>query len=191
MAIRQAIGTGIVLMLVAALTGCAQQPVQTASGVRQEVKPSGPDFGTDNDANYAAAQMGMKLETDVQSLPGYAGLQIVSYGIELDVVGPPTAAIRAAVARDTQSYQGNVIPVRYRSVRYSDKELEALKDQIFADMDGWQKQGIELTTWGIDISSNTVEVGLYHYTTAYRAALIARYGDRVTVTSYDVRPAAS
>lgn len=149
------------------------------------------DFSLDGNANSAAAQLAMRLLAGLPSLPGYAGMRIVRYGIEVDVVGKPSAAMRAVVARDEQQYQGKDIPVGYRSVRYSERELDALKARLEADSAGLAAQGIRLTTWGIDLDSNTVQVGLYHYTTAYRDLLRARYGDQISVVPYDVPPAAA
>lgn len=182
---RSVISTAVVLVLSAGLTGCAQR--QAVQATAKQPASSGPDFSWDLDANFAATQMAQGLLRDLPPMPGYAGLRIVSYGIEVDVVGEPSAAIRAAVDRYTQRYQGNVIPVRYRKVRYTEKDLKALSDRISADRDEWARQGIELTTWGMAVSSNTVEIGLYTYTPDYRAALVARYGDRISVTPYDVQ----
>jgi hypothetical protein len=182
---RSVISAAVVLVLSAGLTGCAQQ--QAVQATAKQPTSSGPDFSRDNDANFAATQMAQGLLLDLPPMPGYAGLRIVSYGIEVDVVGEPSAAIRAAVDRDTQRYQGSVIPVRYRKVLNTEKELKALSDRISADREEWTRQGIELTTWGIAVSSNTVEIGLHTYTPDYRAALLARYGDRISVTPYDVR----
>jgi hypothetical protein len=186
MEVRSAISVAVVLLLTVGLTSCAQQPAQPPAEPRAQ--STGPDFSRDGAANFAASQLGQRLLVDLPPLPGYAGLRIVSYGIEVDVVGEPSPAMHAAVDRDTQRYQGNVIPVRYRKVRYPEKELNALKDRLTADRNELETQGIKLTTWGIDIPSNTVQVGLYTYTPGYRAALLARYGDRISVTPYDVRP---
>jgi hypothetical protein len=188
MRMRTAIPVVVLLVLTVGLTSCAQQPTQSSAEPRAH--PTGPDFSRDDAANFAAAQLAQQLLADLTSLPGYAGLRIVSYGIEVDVVGKPSPAMHAAVERDTQRYQGNVIPVRYRKVRYTEKELKALQDQITADRNEWLTQGIELTTWGVDVPSNTVQIGLATYKLGYRAALLARYGDRISVTPYDVRPAA-
>src|SRR6185437_11852732 len=85
---------------------------------------TGVDFSQDQAANYEASQLGQKLLADLPPLAGYAGLQIVRYGIEVDVVGAPSEAIRAVVARDGTQYQGKPIPVRYRSVRHTQQELQ-------------------------------------------------------------------
>jgi hypothetical protein len=153
---------------------------------------TGVNFATDQAANYEAAQLGQKLLADLPALDGYAGLRIVRYGIEVDVVGAPSDAIRAAVARDDTQYQGKPIPIRYRSVRNSQQQLQAVADRLEADLGSWSQQGIELTSWGIDIDSNTVQVSLAHYTKAYRDALLAHYGrDMVSVVPHDVGPAAA
>jgi hypothetical protein len=148
---------------------------------------TGVDFSSDQAANYDASQLGQKLLADLPPLAGFAGLQIVRYGIEVDVVGAPSDAIRAVVARDDTQYQGSSIPVRYRTVRHSQQDLQALVDRVEADQAHWQQQGIELSSWGIDIDSNTVQISLAHDTKAYQDALLARYGsDWVTVVPHDV-----
>jgi hypothetical protein len=189
---RSAILAGLALTV---LAGCAAQPQGSASqpgpdrssGVAAN-RPvaGGPDFSRDDAANFVAAQLAMKLMSDVEPMEGYAGLQIVSYGIELDVVGSPSDAMRAAVARDAQVYRGSPIPVRYRAVRNSERDLQALTEVIAADEPEWAAQGIQISMVGPDIATNTVSLDLSHYTAAYRDALIARYGDRVTVTPHDM-----
>lgn len=148
---------------------------------------TGVDFSQDPAANGAASDLGQKLLAVLPSLAGYAGMQIVQYGIEVDVVGPPSAAIQAVVARDGAQYQGKPIPVRYRSVRHTEQELQAVEDRIEADQRYWQQRGIDLTASGIDINSNTVQISMAHYTKANRDALLARYGGGwVSVVPHDV-----
>ncbi|HEV2887634.1 MAG TPA: hypothetical protein VGX49_12030 [Jatrophihabitans sp.] len=149
-------------------------------------RPAGIDFSQDEAANYSAAQLGMRLMAHLPRIPEYAGLRIVPYGVEVDVVGEPSARMRAAVARDAVMYQGSEIPVRFRSVRYTEKELQAVVDRVTADMKELDKVGIRLSSCGIDIKTNKVMIELAHYTDAYRTVLLARYGDRVTVYPHDV-----
>jgi hypothetical protein len=166
------------LAVVLSAAGCAGVGPSSAEA-------GGIDFSRDQAANGAAAELGAKLGADLPRFSSYAGLQIVRYGIEVDNVGTPSAEMRAAVDRDAQRYQGSEIPVRFRSVRYSEKELQAVMDRLTADVRSWAQRGIEFSSWGIDIVSNTVEIKLAHYSDAYRAALTARYGDRVTVYPHD------
>jgi hypothetical protein len=145
---------------------------------------TGVDFANDQAANYAAAQG--NLSNDLERFDTYALAQIVSSGIEVDLVGPPTAAIRAVVAQDDPQYQGKPIPVSYRSVRHTRRELQALVDRISGDRDSLKQQGIELTSWGWG-ASNVVEISLVHYTKAYQDVLLDRYGsDWVSVVPHDV-----
>ena len=145
---------------------------------------AGVDFSQQGDANLAAAQG--NLWSDLPKFASYAGAQIVSYGIEVDLVGAPTAAILAVVARDDPQYQGKPVPVRYRAVRYSQQQLQALLDRVEADDKELRQQGIELNTWGIDINSNTGQVSMTHYTKAYQDVLLARYGSELSVVPHDV-----
>jgi hypothetical protein len=184
MGMRSAIQLGIASLLAVALTGCAQQ--QPGQAAAKQAVTTGVDFSKEGDANLAAGNFAARLLGDLQPLPGYAGGQILSYGVEVDLVGSPSDAVRAVVARDAERYHGTVIPVRYRRVLHTEKELDALKDRIFADRDEWARQGIMLSAWGIDVDSNTVQIDISHYTDRYRDALIAQYGNLITVTPRDV-----
>jgi hypothetical protein len=182
MAIRgqsQALAIGLVVLAGAACGSSGQSRPVAAHA-------TGVDFATDEAANGQAAQLAMRLERVLPPFPGYAGMHIVTYGIEIDVVGAPPAAARAAIARYGMQYQGRQIPVRFRAVRNSQAQLQAVTSRIGSDRDGWVSQGIEPTTWGIDLDTNTVEIRLAHYQAAYAAALIGRYGDRfVSVYPHD------
>jgi hypothetical protein len=187
--VRRSVGIGGLVFLVAVAgtvyaTLSHSNPV-TVIGARQ---PAGIDFSQDQEANLAAGNSSGQLALDMSVQPGYAGYRIVPYGIEVDVVGKPTAAERAIVVRDAPQYRGKDIPIRFRSVRYSEKELQALTQRISDDFGYWQQQGIRLTGWGPEIVSNTVQIDLAHYTPGYRDALRARYGDRVSVVTHDVQP---
>jgi hypothetical protein len=170
-------------------TDSAAASTSAVVGAAGAAPATGIDFSQDQAANYEASQLGQRLLADLPPLAGYAGLQIVRYGIEVDVVGAPSEAIRAAVARDGTQYQGKPIPVRYRSVRHTQQELQAVADRLEADQGYWQQQGIELTSWGVEIQSNTVQVTMAHYTKAFRDALLDRYGSSlVSVVPKDVVP---
>lgn len=185
--VRRSTGIAGALVFLVAVAGTVYATLSHSSpltviGARQ---PAGIDFSQDQEANLAAGNSSGQLALDLSRQPGYAGYRIVSYGIEVDVVGKPTAAERAIVVRDAPRYRGKDIPIRFRSVRYSEKELQALTQRITGDLAYWQKQGMSLTTWGPEIVSNTVQICLAHYTPGYRDALRSRYGDRVSVLPHD------
>ena len=150
----------------------------------EEAAADGIDFGRYGDANQEAGQLAARLHQELSDFAEYADLRIVSYGIELNLVGRPTPEIEAIVARQARLYRALPIPVRYRSVRRSLQELKAVHDRIYADYGYWQEQGVQLSMWGADIETNTVEVRLAHYTKAYADALMTRYGNAVTVYPY-------
>jgi hypothetical protein len=144
------------------------------------------NFSQDEAANYAAAQG--RIWIDLPQFDSYAGAQIVRSGIEVDLVGPPTDAILAMVAREDPQYQGKPIPVSYRSVRHSQRQLQPIADRIEADQGYWQPRGSDLSSVGFDPNSDTVQVTMVHYTKANRDALLARYGgsEWVSVVPHDV-----
>jgi hypothetical protein len=194
---RGAFGAAVLLLAVIGATGAtlwySEHAQTTGAGVADTSAAAGVntfpgvDFSRDQDANYAAAQGHIWI--DLQQFDSYAGAQIVSTGIEVDLVGPPTEAIRAVVARDDPQYQGKPISVRYRSVHHSQRQLQEISDRIEADLGYWRQQQIDLTSWGIDINSNTVQISMAHYTKAHQDALLVHYGsDWVSVVPRDVVP---
>jgi hypothetical protein len=170
---------GWCVLAIAAMSSVA---ASTGHGARTEV---GPDFATSEPANQAASDMAQRLETDLSPMPTYAGLQIVRSGIEVDLVGRPPQSVLAAVAADTSSYLGRPIPVSYRSVTRTERELNAIGDRVTADLSWWDGQGIHLSAWGIDLDSNTMQLSLVTYSKAAAKQLTAHYGDGVSVYPAD------
>lgn len=185
--VRRSVGIAgaLVFLVIVAGTVYATLSHSSSSHAGPTALPGGGvDFSKEGDANLAAAQG--PLSTQLAAFASFAGDQIVSYGLEVDLVGPPTDAIRAVVLRYGPQYQGKPVPVRFRSVRHSLRELQALMSHIEADHGFWQQQGMQWSGLGPNVATNTVDIRLVHYTKDYGAALIARYGsDWVTVDPHD------
>ncbi|MFL6161159.1 MAG: hypothetical protein ACJ74U_02930 [Jatrophihabitantaceae bacterium] len=148
--------------------------------------PAGPiDFWQDQAANLAAGNAIGRFPDELFRQPGYAEIQVVPCGIEINVVGKPTA-VELAIARDAPQYQGRDIPVRFRSVRYSERDLKATMRMIEADAADWSKRGIQLSFVGIN-AHDRVEISLAHYKPVYRTVLRLRYGDRIVVHPQDLQ----
>jgi hypothetical protein len=175
--VRRSAGIVGALVLLIAVVGSVTSSSRTSA--------AGVDYLRDQDANYAAAQ-GL-LSAHLAAFGNYAGDWIASDGIQVSLVGPPSAAIRAVVARDDPRYQGKPVPVRYHSVRHTLSDLRALMNRIEADTRFWQQHGMQWSSLGPAVAINLVHITLFHYTKAYRDVLIARYGrDWVTVEPHDV-----
>lgn len=184
--IRRSVGiAGAVLFLAAVARTLHARSSRAGSSTSPPTPAVETDFFQDLDANHEAAQLGHRLRQELADFAEYAGLRIVSDGIELSLVGSPTPEVKAIVARESRLYRAQPIPVRYRSVSRPLRELEAVRDRITADHGYWQQQGVELSTWGTDLESNTVNIRLAHSTKAYADALTTRYGDAVTVYPHD------
>lgn len=183
--VRRSIGVFGAALLLAAVGGGVYATLRHSTAAARAGSATRIDYWKDQEANLAAGNASQPLAADLWQEPNYAEIQIVPAGIEVDLVGKPTAAERAIAVRDTRQYRGQDIPIRFRSVRYSQRELKAVTMTIEADRAELAKQGIELSTWGIN-AHDRVEVSLVHYTPAYRAVLRARYGDRITVDPYDL-----
>ncbi len=144
------------------------------------------DFYTDPQANFAASLMGQRLLTDLPRSPLYAGLQITPSGLEVQTVGVAGSDLVALVQLDQLTYLSQPIPVSFRTVSRSEQTLNALIDLIWSDRNALTESGIQLTSWGIDETTNTVEVMLANYSDTREKALHARYGDAVSVYSQGV-----
>ena len=117
----------------------------------------------------------------------YAGMKIVSTGLEVSVKGAPSAALKRAIAA-----QAGGVPVRIRTVAHSDRQLQTVGDAVTAQLAGLGKQGIQPVEWGPDYDSNKMLIQLRHYTPAAAAALTAKYGsDLVTVSTASLDASAS
>jgi hypothetical protein len=186
--VRRTVGVLAAAVLLVAVTGGVAATVlhsMTASPAGCATPAASIDFSQDQAANLAAGNAIGRFPDELFRQPGYAEIQVVPCGIEIDVVGKPTA-VELAIARDAPQYQGRDIPVRFRSVRYSEKDLKATMRMIDADAAGWSKRGIQLSFVGIN-AHDRVEISVAHYRAAYRTALRLRYGDRIVVDSHDVQ----
>jgi len=183
--IRRPVAIGAAALLLAAVGGGVYATLRHSTAASRAGSATRIDYSKDQEANLAAGNASEPLAADLWQEPNYAEIQIVSSGIEVDLVGKPTAAERAVAVRDTRQYRGHDIPIRFRSVRYSQRELKAVMTRIDVDRADLLKQGIEPSMVGIN-AHDRVEISLVHYTPAYRKALRARYGDRITVDPYDL-----
>lgn len=129
--------------------------------------------------------MAQRLLRDLPKFDEYAGLQIVASGIEVDLVGAPSSDVIAAIAEDQQQYLGTSIPVPYRQVERTEKQLESTKDRVFNDREQWASKNINLASWGPDVPSNTVVIRLEHYTADAEEQLVQAYGTNVSVLRED------
>lgn len=187
--VRRSIGVFGAAVLLAAVGGGVYATLRHVTAASRAGSAPRIDYWKDQDANLAAGNASQPLAADLSQEPGYAETQIVPSGIEVDLVGKPTAAERAIAVRDSRQYRGQDIPIRFRSVRYAQRELQAMMRRIAADAADWSKRGIELSFVGIN-AHDRVEISLAHYKPAYRTVLRMRYGDRITVNPHDlvIRP---
>jgi len=61
--------------------------------------------------------------------------------------------------------------------------LDALTVRLDHDATEWAAHGVILSSWGPDLTLDAVLVHLVHYTPAYAAALVARYGPALMVST--------
>lgn len=151
-----------------------------------------PDYSTSDSLNFAARAVAEALTEKVQGEAGFAGIQITNTGVELDHVGPPTTQVSEAIAASA-GVAANLltsapgapadgrVPVVVRLVKRTLAQMASITGQIDTDQSRLKTEGIVLSSWGPDITSNTVVVHLSNYSPANAALITARYGDAVTV----------
>jgi hypothetical protein len=151
----------------------------------------GPDYSSDQTANAVAAQVGSVLMESLQDSSGYAGVRITEQGLILSVTDAPTSDVKQKIV-DAQTVgqalsissggpSSSAVPVQAEIVKYTDVELTAVTDQISTDAANWREQGVNLTSWGPDVESNTVLISLENCSSDASARLLATYGDIVSV----------
>jgi hypothetical protein len=157
--------------------GCA------GSSVRAGASDYTADHALNAKAQLAADPMGAELADD----PTYGGMKIVPRGIEVDVVGPESAAVTTAIAQARTT-----VPVQTRSVSHSWAALQALTGRLGTEQSSWRAKGVLLSMWGPDVSSNRVKIWHSTYDDAAAAALTATYGaDWVAISRQPETGAAS
>lgn len=173
----------------AALGLCATVLVPVAPTRASPIDPV--DFYSDPQANFAASLMGQRLLTDLPRFASYAGLQIIPSGLEVQTVGAVGSDLAALIQLDQLSYLSEPIPITFRTVSRSEQTMDALISLIWSDRTALTESGIQLTSWGIDETTNTVEVMLASYSAAREKVLHARYGDAVSVYPQSVTASGS
>lgn len=174
-----ALALGLGMTLLAPVTSTSASPVGSV------------DFFNDPQANLAASQMGQRLLADLPRLPSYAGLRIVTSGLEVQTVGAAGSDLLSLVQLDRLDYGGQPIPITFRVVSRSEQSLNALMDRMWTDREELTKSDIQLTSWGIDEATNTVEVMLASYSATRDKVLHDRYGDAITVDPRSVTASGS
>lgn len=110
----------------------------------------------------------------------YAGIAITPGGVELSLAGDNAPDVEAVVPRVVDS-----VPVTFKIVDHSQAVLNALTDRIGADRNAWIAEGITLSAWGPDYSSNKVLIYLSSFSKSAADALAAKYGTDLTIVSGD------
>lgn len=178
------------------LGGLAAGPAQAAP-----TAGAGARFGSDPALNFAASSVAQGLTGSIASDASYGGLQITDDGIELSVVGAPSARITNAVAATATASVAALrgvaaapadgrVPIKIRTVAHSMAQLESVTSSIGADAT-LPASGIDLSSWGPDVVSNTVVVHLRHYIPQAAEIIKAKFGGAVTVATSDENAAGS
>lgn len=151
---RNAIAAGAAFLIVAGL-GVSSHPA-VAQG------PAGPDFAHDVAANKAAADLADAFASAATLSREFAGTQITSAGLQINVAGAVSSDVTAAVAvaRLARKRTAADVPVLYRRVKYSWSTLLSVYDALNAQASELFADGLQATSWGPDVSSNTVVLRL-------------------------------
>ena len=98
-------------------------------------------------------------------------------GIELDATAH---VIRVYVTNGSQKLRNAIgllrAPVQFIDVKYTFDELIAARDKLAADSEWRRANDIPLATWGPDLATNRVRVGVPNLDASKLELLVARYG---------------
>jgi len=112
----------------------------------------------------------------------YAGVSIVTSGLEISLSGAPPASVLAAISTSAVT---SGVPVSIRKVSYSSSQLEQLTKSIFADEPKLRSEGIALSYFGPEYDSNRVVVHFKQYSSALAAQMTARYNSSMLAIGTD------
>jgi len=94
--------------------------------------------------------------------------------------------IKLAFTRDAEAHRGQLVRnfprpelVDAVTVQFSLAALQAVADRITADSADLVRQGANLSTWGVDPTTNRVQVGIEHPTSGVIENLQRRYGAEI------------
>jgi hypothetical protein len=116
-----------------------------------------------------------RYDAAVAALGGYGGVRLVDGAVEVSAVGDD-APFRSEAARSGQGY-----PFAFRAVGNPMSDLLAVRDRLAARADGLAADGIVLTSWGPDVVTNTVRVGVTDPSPSVAGRLVAEFGPALRV----------
>lgn len=164
-------------------------------GARQPAGAAGLDFQENQTANFTAHLVGEALDDAFDDHPAFAGVQTTSTGVEVLLAATPSADQQAKLA-SLQAHQQETlaknrlvpsnppfVPVTFRQVPHSKKDLQALSARIRVDQPTWAAAGIQLSAWGPRYETGTVLVHLARYSAADADQLVEAYGPMVRVST--------
>jgi hypothetical protein len=144
--------------------------------VAAPVEPSRPAA-----SSTALAVAGDKLQKAAKRSPHFAGARVSEdqAGFVLYSTDP-----KDLTAQEAAKQHADGLPVEVRAVKRSWRELETMRDAIQdKDLDNLKIQGVSITSWGPDASTNALRFGVSDSDLdRARHVLQERYGADVTVT---------
>jgi hypothetical protein len=136
--------------------------------------PSSTNYATDSTANAEAQAVLEDFLTplDESDDATFAGAWIGPEGIFVGVVNDSPSSLLAEALNNAIK---SGIPVHTRGAQYSLVQMRALVRRISGDLSYWRGRGVEISTVGTDVTTNSVVVTLESYEQASVAAISAHY----------------
>ncbi len=136
---------------------CVLLAVQACGGDganERRASPGAAPTGATNDKVTNAGDLEARVEElgRVRYADRYAGLERV--GGMLVVHRKPSSDLDRAV----RSLAAGT-PVEFRNARYSRQELDALRQRVEGDLDGWRSRGVNISSVGTATDGTAVEIG--------------------------------
>jgi hypothetical protein len=140
---------------------------------------SGRNYANDVRLNGLAADAAPSISRAIRSRPDWVYVEIVPTGLEIGLTDDSPAT--EAMARRADAERAHPIPLRFRQVTYSARQLNAVERQLNRSYRSLARSGVHMTDWGPDEDSNTILVHLHPYTDVAAERLRWEYGAIVSV----------
>lgn len=161
-----------------------------------------PDFVNDPVANFAADVVSEDLQPALEVASNFVGQQTTAAGLQIDLSSAATAAQTVLIADEATKQVASLakfgidgstvtVPISVNVVPNSLATLQGLTSRLDADQAAWAAKGISLSSWGPDITSDSVVVHLQDYTADSAKQITAAYGPLVTVADVSESAAGS
>jgi hypothetical protein len=162
-----------------ALVGCGS-PMQLSAGGERGLPPTAT---TDSSATTRSPRPGAQSASFVAAVAALRDDAQRLFGDTFAGVYWQSGRVKLTFIRDAEALRDRLMRnfprpelVDAVTVKFSSGQLQAVANRISADVGDLARQGVKLSTWGVNPPTNRVEVGIEQPTPAIIESLQERYG---------------